>query len=163
VLKPIGEIFAANVRRLRKMRGWNQPTAAEKAGMSPRGYASVELGERFPREENIAGLSKAFEVAEWELFMPEDAPAARRPSVAEALEVLRDAHEGPGLRPVPAAEATVKPPSPFIPPEVLRALAEKPPTPKEWERLLKQLRILQRVEASAPGAPAPGPRRREPR
>jgi transcriptional regulator with XRE-family HTH domain len=119
------EILRENVRRERERRGWSQSECAERSGMSLRGIQNVEAGDRFPREENVAGIARAFGLEEWRLFVPQD--AAPRPTPAEALDVLREALEErqPPRTLLRAAE-------PSDPPEVafLRSL---PPEDPAWD------------------------------
>ena len=62
-------IFASNVQRLRKRKGYTQEVFSEKASLSVSGLCEIETGVNFPRHETITNIAKALEVEPCELFV----------------------------------------------------------------------------------------------
>ena len=63
-------ILAANIRRLRRERGWSQETLADRAGIHRTYLGSVERGERNVAIDNICRIALALGVDPRELFRP---------------------------------------------------------------------------------------------
>ena len=72
--------FAANVRALRKARGWSRRDLARRAGISERFLADVEAASANPSLLRLSQLAVVFEVEPAALLAPE--PAAQRRHVA---------------------------------------------------------------------------------
>jgi transcriptional regulator with XRE-family HTH domain len=80
-------VVGANIKRLRKGRGWSQEALARRAGISRSTVATAELGRYksvdFPTVEAVA---RAFEVTLLELTEPQPSTAPMPPIVAEFLK-----------------------------------------------------------------------------
>lgn len=66
-------MVGANIRRLRKARGWSQETLASLAGLHWTYIGSVERGERNVSVDNICRLAAALNVEAAALFAPNPA------------------------------------------------------------------------------------------
>lgn len=87
--KAMLETVAANVQRLRELRGWTQVEAARRCGLSKVTYQYVEAGETCFTSTSLSGLCDGFGVEVRELFVPAAAPVKRsvgRPKKALAVE-----------------------------------------------------------------------------
>jgi transcriptional regulator with XRE-family HTH domain len=61
-------IFAANLRRLRRERGWRQERVAEESDLNPSHVAKIERTEREPGVRTISKLCKGLGIGASELF-----------------------------------------------------------------------------------------------
>jgi transcriptional regulator with XRE-family HTH domain len=77
----IREIFAHNLKEIRKRYGLTQEKLAEKAGVSTHYIAVIELAKNFPAADVIERLAKALDIAVNELF-------GATPSPSEEMERL---------------------------------------------------------------------------
>jgi transcriptional regulator with XRE-family HTH domain len=62
------DIFAANLRRLRRQRGLSQERLAHNADLNMTHVAKIERGEREPGVRTVSKLAKALGVSAAELF-----------------------------------------------------------------------------------------------
>jgi len=62
------EIFAANLRRLRKARGWSQEDLAFASNLNTSHVAKIERKERDPRARSVSKLCKGLEISAADLF-----------------------------------------------------------------------------------------------
>jgi len=60
--------LGARVRKLRAVRGWNQESAAERAGLSTKQFGAVERGEANVTLATLVACAAAFRVDIEELF-----------------------------------------------------------------------------------------------
>lgn len=79
----IREIFAENLRKIRRKRGLTQEKLAEKVDMSLQYLALLELGRKFPSGEMLERLAKALDIETYELL-------AVPPTANNELEILRN-------------------------------------------------------------------------
>jgi transcriptional regulator with XRE-family HTH domain len=84
--------IAANVRRLRRLRGWSQEKLAEVPKLEPRYVRTVESGRANPSAAVLVALSQALTVKPGVLFRPAKLvpaqpgrPARRRPGGRAAV------------------------------------------------------------------------------
>jgi transcriptional regulator with XRE-family HTH domain len=78
----IKEIFAENLRKIRRKKGLTQEKLAEKANMSLQYLALLEIARKFPSGEMLERLANALEIETYELL-------AVAPSPQNELEQLR--------------------------------------------------------------------------
>lgn len=84
----ITEILASNIRYLRKQQGLTQEALAERLGVTYIAVQGWESKRRFPKPELMTSLATVLNVPESRLMQdPETTP---RPTLAEALDVVRD-------------------------------------------------------------------------
>lgn len=67
----IREVLATNLRALMKRRGWTQEQLGKKAGISQTHVGNVLRKEVDPTTAMIAGFSRAFDIPEWLLLVPQ--------------------------------------------------------------------------------------------
>jgi transcriptional regulator with XRE-family HTH domain len=79
----IKEIFAENLRKIRRKKGLTQEKLAEKAGMSLQYLALLELSRKFPSGEMLERLATALDIETYELL-------AVASSANNELELLRN-------------------------------------------------------------------------
>ena len=79
----IKEIFAENLRKIRRKKGLTQEKLAEKANMSLQYLALLEIGRKFPSGDMLERLAKALDIETYELL-------AVPPSANNELELLRN-------------------------------------------------------------------------
>jgi transcriptional regulator with XRE-family HTH domain len=79
----IKEIFAENLRKIRRKRGLTQEKLAEKANMSLQYLALLEIARKFPSGEMLERLANALDVETYELL-------AFASSANNELEILRN-------------------------------------------------------------------------
>jgi transcriptional regulator with XRE-family HTH domain len=60
--------FAANLRLLRKARGWSQEQAAHESNLNPSHVAKIERMEREPGVRSISKLCRGLDISAAELF-----------------------------------------------------------------------------------------------
>ena len=65
----VRELFAKNLRKIRRKCGFSQEFLAEKAGVSTHYVSMIELARNFPKSEVIERLAKALKVEVHELFL----------------------------------------------------------------------------------------------
>lgn len=73
------QTFSANLRRLRKERGWTHEQLALEADMKMQEVQRIEGGQREPRVRVIDRLAVALDVDPGELFAPRRAPERAEP------------------------------------------------------------------------------------
>jgi len=73
-------VFAQNLRRIRKIRGWSQQSLAELVALSTTTIALYESDTRWPTKNNLKKLAKALKVDELDFFK-EDRPTTSPQSV----------------------------------------------------------------------------------
>ena len=78
----IKEIFAENLRKIRRKKGLTQEKLAEKANMSLQYLALLEIGRKFPSGEMLERLATALDIETYELL-------AVASSANNELELLR--------------------------------------------------------------------------
>ena len=78
----IKEIFAENLRKIRRKKGLTQEKLAEKANMSLQYLALLEIGRKFPSGEMLERLAIALDIETYELL-------AVASSANNELELLR--------------------------------------------------------------------------
>jgi len=79
----IKEIFAENLKKIRRKKGLTQEKLAEKANMSLQYLALLELARKFPSGEMLERLANALDIETYELL-------AVAPSANNELELLRN-------------------------------------------------------------------------
>jgi transcriptional regulator with XRE-family HTH domain len=79
----IKEIFAENLRKIRRKKGLTQEKLAEKANMSLQYLALLEIGRKFPSGEMLERLAIALDIETYELL-------AVASSANNELELLRN-------------------------------------------------------------------------
>jgi transcriptional regulator with XRE-family HTH domain len=62
--------LAANIRRLRKLRGWTQGRLASELGIEQNAVSLLENGRANPTLLMVEGIARVFEVRLTELFAP---------------------------------------------------------------------------------------------
>jgi transcriptional regulator with XRE-family HTH domain len=62
------ERFAANMKELRKERGWSQEDLSRESGLHYTAISKMERGARSPRFPTVITLAKAFKVPAGRLF-----------------------------------------------------------------------------------------------
>jgi transcriptional regulator with XRE-family HTH domain len=79
----IKEIFAENLRKIRRKKGLTQEKLAEKANMSLQYLALLEIGRKFPSGEMLERIANALDIETYELL-------AIASSANNELELLRN-------------------------------------------------------------------------
>jgi transcriptional regulator with XRE-family HTH domain len=79
----IKEIFAENLKKIRRKKGLTQEKLAEKANMSLQYLALLEIARKFPSGEMLERLANALDIETYELL-------AVAPSANNELELLRN-------------------------------------------------------------------------
>jgi transcriptional regulator with XRE-family HTH domain len=90
-VKRIAEIFAENLRRLRKSRDLSQQALAERVGVSVITIQNYEAMRRWPSPESVCDLAQALAVLESEFFSDPAVELSREQlvfAVSEALGVF---------------------------------------------------------------------------
>jgi transcriptional regulator with XRE-family HTH domain len=82
-MQDIKEIFAGNLKKIRRKKGLTQEKLAEKANMSLQYLALLELARKFPSGEMLERLANALEIETYELL-------AAVSSANNELELLRN-------------------------------------------------------------------------
>ena len=65
------QIFVANLKKIRKERGFSQMTLSEKCDTTSNYIGQIEMGRRIPSFEKIEKIASALEIPMYELFMYE--------------------------------------------------------------------------------------------
>jgi len=73
-MKNIQEIFAHNLKKLRKNRGFSQAKLAEMVNVSTHHIAMMEIARNYPALELVERIAKVLNVRVYELFI--DTPSA---------------------------------------------------------------------------------------
>jgi len=68
--KELRLVLAANIKKYRNRRGWNQLLLAEIVGISANYLSAVETGKGWVTPLTLVKLAKALEIEVFELFMP---------------------------------------------------------------------------------------------
>ena len=68
--KELRTVLAANIKKYRNRRGWNQLLLAETIGISANYLSAVETGKGWVTPLTLVKLAKALEIEVFELFMP---------------------------------------------------------------------------------------------
>lgn len=89
-MESIGEIYASNVARLRKLKGWSQETLAERSELSKTTIANHETQVDEPSFKAAEKIAHALGVSTWRLFVPPE--LIIRPTAEEALSALAELH-----------------------------------------------------------------------
>lgn len=87
-------LLGRRIRELRKFRGWNQRTLAERADMAEEAIGDIERGGSWPRPESLLKIAEALQVNVSDLFkhiIDDDAEPTERD---RALSELRDILSG---------------------------------------------------------------------
>jgi len=63
------QIFIANLKRIRKERGFSQMTLSEKCDTTSNYIGQIEMGRRIPSFDTIEKIAAALEIPNYELFM----------------------------------------------------------------------------------------------
>jgi transcriptional regulator with XRE-family HTH domain len=79
----IKEIFAENLRKIRRKKGLTQEKLAEKANMSLQYLALLEIGRKFPSGEMLERIANALDIETYELLVVAS-------SANNELEILRN-------------------------------------------------------------------------
>ena len=79
----IKEIFAENLRKIRRKKGLTQEKLAEKANMSLQYLALLEIARKFPSGEMLERLANALDIETYELLAVDS-------SAKKELELLRN-------------------------------------------------------------------------
>lgn len=77
----------AEIRRLRRARGWTGAQLAVYAGMAPSAISQIETGRRSPNAGSLEKIAKALKVEVVDLFPKEQAPL---PEMQEYAELLKE-------------------------------------------------------------------------
>jgi len=67
----IREVFAKNLKNYREILKYSQEKLAEKAGLSVQSIKDIETCRRWVSDSTLTNLSKALNVSEFQLFLPE--------------------------------------------------------------------------------------------
>ncbi|HEV2944214.1 MAG TPA: helix-turn-helix transcriptional regulator [Solirubrobacteraceae bacterium] len=62
------DVFSANLKRLRKQRGWSQERVAHESGLNPSYVPKIERSEREPGVRTVSKLATALGVSAADLF-----------------------------------------------------------------------------------------------
>ena len=68
--KELRLVLAANIKKYRNRRGWNQLLLSEKIGISANYLSVVETGKGWVTPLTLVKLAKVFNIEVFELFMP---------------------------------------------------------------------------------------------
>ena len=68
----VQEIFAGNIRRVRKEMGLTQAELAERAGISSGYMCDIERSRRWPSADNLAKLAEELKMDPFQLLLPTD-------------------------------------------------------------------------------------------
>jgi transcriptional regulator with XRE-family HTH domain len=84
------QIFIANLKKIRKERGFSQMTLSEKCGTTSNYIGQIEMGRRIPSFEKIEKIAAALEIPIYELFLyePGRKKEAKRPTARDYLQKM---------------------------------------------------------------------------
>jgi transcriptional regulator with XRE-family HTH domain len=90
--KELRTVLAANIKKYRNRRGWNQLFLAETIGISANYLSAVETGKGWVTPLTLVKLAKALEIEVFELFMPV-IPASSTENEGEFKKIRRFAKD----------------------------------------------------------------------
>jgi transcriptional regulator with XRE-family HTH domain len=84
------QIFIANLKKIRKERGFSQMALSEKCDTTSNYIGQIEMGRRIPSFEKIEKIAAALEIPSFELFMYEAAErkAEKKPETGDYLQKM---------------------------------------------------------------------------
>ena len=84
------QVFIANLKKYRKIRGVSQMTLAELCDMGGNYIGQIEMGRRIPSFEKIEKIAKALGIPAGSLFIDESAEeiSEKRPNTREYLQKM---------------------------------------------------------------------------
>ena len=86
----IREVFAKNVKNYREILKYSQEKLAEKAGLSVQSIKDIEGYRRWISDNSLTNLSKALNVSEFQLFLPEKFDKKYSKFTLKTLIVLKE-------------------------------------------------------------------------
>jgi len=89
-IESIREIFAKNVKNFREILNYSQEKLAEKAGLSVQSIKDIEGCRRWVSDNTLTNLSKALNVSEFQLFLPEKFDRKYSKFTLKTLIVLKE-------------------------------------------------------------------------
>jgi len=90
--KELRTVLAANIKKYRNRRGWNQLLLSEKIDISANYLSAVETGKGWVTPLTLVKLAKALEIEVFELFMPV-IPASSTENEVEFKKIRRFAKD----------------------------------------------------------------------
>ena len=84
-------VFGANIKKLRKQRGFTQGQLAERSGLSERYVSEVERGVANPRLMSLKDLANGLDVSVPDLFIFENSPMTAGELKERLVEALQGA------------------------------------------------------------------------
>jgi transcriptional regulator with XRE-family HTH domain len=85
------QIFIANLKKIRKERGFSQMALSEKCDTTSNYIGQIEMGRRIPSFEKIEKIAAALEIPSYELFMYGDASKKnddKKPKIRDYLQKM---------------------------------------------------------------------------
>jgi transcriptional regulator with XRE-family HTH domain len=84
------QIFIANLKKIRKERGFSQMALSEKCDTTSNYIGQIEMGRRIPSFEKIEKIAAALEIPFFELFMYETAEkkTEKKPKAKDYLQKM---------------------------------------------------------------------------
>jgi len=89
-IESIREVFAKNVKNFREILNYSQERLAEKAGLSVQSIKDIEGCRRWVSDNTLTNLSKALNVSEFQLFLPEKFDRKYSKFTLKTLIVLKE-------------------------------------------------------------------------
>jgi len=86
----IREVFAKNVKNYREILKYSQEKLAEKAGLSVQSIKDIEGRRRWVSDNTLTNLSKALNISEFQLFIPEKSDKNNKKSSLKAMMDLKE-------------------------------------------------------------------------
>ena len=86
----IREVFAKNVKNYREVLKYSQEKLAEKTGLSVQSIKDIEGCRRWVSDNSLTKLSKALNVSEFQLFLPEKFDKKYSKFTLKTLIVLKE-------------------------------------------------------------------------
>lgn len=71
-IKSMKKAFATNLRKVRRIHGWNQLQAATQLGIKRSTYQAYEEGRSCPRAEDLVTLADVFQIGNLRSFIADD-------------------------------------------------------------------------------------------